>query len=79
MSKNEKLKSYFTYEEKNKTGKLLSNNPEIVQEYAQKWTITETEEGIDKAIKELYHALILVYGATAIRPDKNTTRLEFFL
>lgn len=67
------------YEEKTKFKRLLSENLDLVKEIAREWVIPETEEAVNEATQELYQAIIKVYGATAIRPDKPKIELNFVL
>ena len=50
-----------------------------IRDYASKWHISETEEDIHLASRELYETCALVYGATAIRPDYKGIKLNFYL
>lgn len=62
-----------------KTLMLNKDGPNLIRKYASRWVIPETEDGVKKATDELYKACVLVYGATAIRPDKQVYRPDFFL
>lgn len=58
---------------------LLAERADAVKELAKSWVVVSTEEGITEATRELYEACIILYGSTAIRPDKESTQLDFFL
>ena len=58
---------------------VVNERVDAIRDYASKWNIPETEEGIKQAAQELYETCALAYGATAIRPDKKVSRLDFFL
>jgi len=70
---------FLTHDEDNKFQVTLEKKVDAVRNYAAQWKIEETEEGVKEAAHELFDSLILAYGATAIRPDKKTIRLDFFL
>jgi hypothetical protein len=67
------------HSEDGKLNLLLQRKLDVVREYAQKWGVQETEQGVNDRLKELYEATVMAYGATAQRPDKKKTRLDFFL
>ena len=79
VSIDDRLKNFLKFTDDLKTKKLLEERPEVVKDHASKWVIEETEEAVNKATRELYDTSILAYAATAIRPDKETLRPEFFL
>lgn len=62
-----------------KTPKILAERGDLVREYAKDWDVVETEEGIKEALRELYDASVILYGATAFRPGYEATHLDFFL
>ena len=62
-----------------KRKKLLAERGDALKELAKSWVVVPTEEGIKEATRELYEACITLYGSTALRPDKETTHLDFFL
>ena len=71
--------SYLSYKDELKPKKLLKEHADVVKDYSSKWVITETEEGVKEATKELLDACILAYAASAVRPDKDVIRVDFFL
>lgn len=69
----------IVYSEKQKRKKLLAEAGDALRELAKSWVVVPTEQGIKEATRELYEACITFYGSTALRPDKETTHLDFFL
>jgi len=62
-----------------KLSKLLDTKADAIQDYARSWVVSETEESLKEKCRELYEGIVLIYGASAQRPDKQTQRLDFFL
>ena len=58
---------------------LITEKADAVKEYSKQWVIPETEEGVQDALHELYDTIVIAYGATGIRPDKERIVLDFFL
>ena len=57
----------------------LEKKVDPIRNYASSWKIEETEEGVKEAARELFESIVIVYGASAFRPDKKTISLDFFL
>jgi len=57
----------------------LASKIDTIKDYANSWAIPKNRGGLELGIKELYDACVLLYGATAIRPDKESIRLDFFM
>jgi len=79
IQKDDRFSHVLEYKDKFKIQKLLEKKLDLVREYAQSWNVPETEEGVNQAIHELYEACVLAYAASAIRPDKDEPRLDFYL
>jgi len=79
VGKDDRLKNVVKYTDSRKLGKFLTERLDVIRDYAQSWSVPETEDGIQEALHELYEASVLAYGATAQRPDKETIRIDFFL
>jgi len=65
----QEFKSFLPYENDQKFLEVLKQKTDPVRKYSSQWKIEETEEGVKEAARELYETLVIIYGATAIRPD----------
>lgn len=77
--KDERFENFIKHSDKLKYKKLLDEKLDTVRDIAKSWYIPDTKEGVREAARELYDACVLVYGATAIRPDKDKIELDFIL
>lgn len=75
----ERFDNFIQHSDKFKFKKLLEHKVDVVKEIAKSWYIPDTEEGVKEAIRELFESCALVYGGTALRPDKEKVELDFFL
>jgi hypothetical protein len=66
----------LSYEDENKLTKILSNKTQLIKEYALKFGVTYNN--LYDRLKEAHESIILIYAASAQRPDKNSVRLDFF-
>jgi hypothetical protein len=71
-----RARDFLEYDESNKFQKGLDRRGKVIREYAEMLELST--DMIEARYKELYQAAILVYAATAQRPDKSTVRLDFF-
>jgi len=67
------------YDDDMKFQKLVEKRAAVLREYAKKWDLPDTVEGLNQGMRELFETCVLGFGATAQRPDKPAILLDFFL
>ncbi|KAL0482620.1 oxidoreductase [Acrasis kona] len=76
--KTDKRFDLIKYHTEDKFDTLIENRSHVIREYVDKWYVAS--ENLNVKIKELYDLIAVMYGSTAIRPDKRgEIRLSFVL